>query len=259
MTITRRAYGSGHRYEVDEQHLPGVTTILRKAPAENLIRWAGTATAEYACFNWAELSRLPVPDRLAKIKGGRYEDSTRGKIRGRAVHGYAEKLAAGAGAEELGDVPEEYRGHVQSYRRFLDRFDPDPVAIELVVANRAVGYCGTADLVAHMLGQVWLLELKTNRSGIFRDSALQACAYLNAETYTTMDAGVSVGEEHPLAGLGIERAGSVHIRSDGADLRPLDTGPDTWGYFQRIAWLYHHDDDAGGWVGDIIDPPARAA
>jgi hypothetical protein len=258
VTITRRTYGSGHRYEVDEIALPGVTTILRKAPAENLIKWAGNATAEYAVFNWAELSRLPLPERLARIRGGRYEDTTRGKVRGKAVHGYAEKLVAGADWSDLGEVPEEYRGHVRSYRQFLDRFDPEPIAIELAVANRAVGYCGTADLIAIMLGQVWLLELKTTRSGIGRESALQACAYARAETYATLE-GDDAGEEHPLADLGIERCGSVHIRADGADLRPLDTGETTWGYFQRLAWIHHHDDDAGGWVGDVIEPPARAA
>ena len=155
-------------------------------------------------------------------------------------------------------MPEELAGHVDAYLKFLAEHDPDPIAVELVVASRSPRYCGTADLVAHMDGQVWLLELKTSRSGIWPESALQACAYSRAQTYTIAGGD---GQEHPLSELGIERCGSVWIRSDGYDLRPLDTGPAVWAYFRHLAALHHATWTADGkdrtrrWVGWSIEPP----
>lgn len=249
MTLVRRNHGTGHSYKADGVKQPGVTTIigtvLNKA---KLNRWYSTEAADYAIDHWDELAELLVTERRELIAGAANANRDALARRGTQVHKLAEQLVAGAEVEP----PEPLRGHVESYARFLDHFDPDPIAIELVVCHREVGYCGTADLVAHMLGQVWLLELKTARSGIFRESALQACAYSRAETYALAG---DDGTEHPLAGLGIERCGSVHIRADGCDLRPLDTGETTWAYFQRLAWLYHHEDDSGEWVGDLIDPP----
>jgi hypothetical protein len=247
MTLLRRNHGRNHSYWADGIKLPGVTTILQQAPKPALVEWAGNVTAEYALDHWDELGELKPSARLARLRRARFEDRDTAARRGTQVHGLAEHLAAGREVE----VPEALAGHVESYVKFLDRFDPDPIAIELVVANREVGYCGTADLVAHMLGAVWLIDIKTSRSGIFPETALQVCAYARAETYTT--AGRD-GAEDPLAGLGIERCAALHVRGDGYDLRPVETDADVWDTFQHLAWLHHHKDEPASWVGDAIEP-----
>ena len=119
----------------------------------------------------------------------------------------------------------------------------------MVVANRSVFYCGTADLVAEMRGIRWLLDIKTARSGIFPDNALQCCAYANAEIYLC-----AKGDEHPIADLGIQRVGGIHVRSDGWDLRPLESGPEVWNYFRHLAWLYRQSDLLDTWMGRAIQP-----
>jgi hypothetical protein len=80
---------------------------------------------------------------------------------------------------------------------------------------------------------------------------LQAAGYQHAESYTSEG---DNGAEHPLADLGIERCGAVHVRADGYDLRPLDTGPGTWATFQHLAWLHWHADQADEWVGEAVEP-----
>lgn len=246
MTLTRRNHGTGHTYTADGVRLPGVTTILKMAPHDALIDWAGRTTAEYALDNWDELAALRPSERLRRLNRARFEDRDTAGRRGRQVHRLAERIVQGAEVE----VPEELAGHVESYLAFLEEWEPDPVATELVVCNRTVGYCGTADLIAAMRGHTWLLDLKTGRSGIFREAALQDCAYARAETYSTPPDEA----EHPLAGLGIERCGAVWIRADGYDVYPLDTGEGTWAYFRHLAAIHAADEASKEWVGEAIQP-----
>jgi hypothetical protein len=260
MTIIRRTYGTGHGYKVNGRKFPGVTTIIREQTSKGgLNKWYGDMAAAYAVDHWAELAEMKVSERIKAIAGAANEDRDSAARKGTQVHRLAEQLALGWEPE----VPEELAGHVAAYRLFLDRYRPDPIASELVIANRRVRYCGTADLVTHLLGQVWLLEIKTARSGIFRESALQACAYQHAESFT-IPGEDSDGLEHPMADLGIERCGALHVRADGYDLRPLDTGEECWSYFRHLARLYHmdepHDRDLPRrWIGAAVEPPRAPA
>ena len=58
--------------------------------------------------------------------------------------------------------------------------------------------------------------------------------------------------------LEIEHCAAVWIRADGWDLIPVDTGPDTWTYFQYLAWLYHAEETRKEWVGVAAGPFADA-
>jgi hypothetical protein len=258
MIITRRNYGSGHSYKINGHPAPGVTTILRQLPSDGLIGWAARTTAEYAVDHWDELAELPVTERLKTLTGASTSEMGAAGRRGTMVHLLAEQIVAvpDEDLQRIADlwaaVPEPLLGHVESYAQFLADHRPDPIAIELVVANRRPRYCGTADLVAHMHGEVWLLDLTTSKT-VRANKALQTCAYRHAEAYTI----AGENEPHPLAELGITRAGAVHIRADGYDLRPLDTGPEVWDTFRHLAWLHHHAHPFDWWVGEAIQP-ARA-
>ena len=253
MTLLRVNRGTGHSYTADGVKLPGVTTILQQSPKTALIDWAGRTTAEYALDHWDDLAAQRPSQRLKALNGARFTDRDTAARKGTQVHKIAEQLVVGAAV----DVPEALAGHVDSYLQFLDHFSPEPIAVELVICNRAVGYCGTTDLVCHMLGQTWMLDLKTARSGqLYRETALQVCAYARAETFTI--AGED-GAETPLADLGIDRCGAVSVRADGYDLRPLDTGPEVWDYFGHLAWLHHHDEASQGWIGEAIEPAGVAS
>lgn len=246
MTITRRDHGKGHSYLIDGQKVPGVTTILNAAmPKPALIEWAGKTTAAYAIDYWDELADLTPSKRLDRLNRARFEEKDKAARRGTEVHRLAEALVKG---EEV-EVPEELAGHVDAYVDFLNTWEPVAAAVEVVVANRTVGYCGTVDLVADLRGTRWLLDIKTARSGIFPETALQCCAYARAETYVCAE-----GEEHPMSDLGIERVGAVHVRADGWDLRPLEAGDDVWAYFRHLAWLHRRADLIGDWVGPALAP-----
>ena len=94
----------------------------------------------------------------------------------------------------------------------------------------------------------WLLDIKTGND-VYRESALQTCAYSRAEI-CLLDGGV-----RSVKSLGIERCGVVHVRADGWDLRPLDVGDDTWAHFLHLVWLHYHEAASKTWVGEAVDPP----
>jgi hypothetical protein len=255
--VRRRKYGSGHGYTIDGRKVPGVTSILRMMPKDGLINWAAGSAADYATDHWAELAELPLSVRRKRIFNAHNEDRDTAARRGTQVHRLAMDLIDGVEVT----VPDELSGHVWAYIDFLDRLNVQPVAVELVVANRTENYCGTLDLIADLPALAlqdgdaipaarWLLDLKTSRSGIWPETALQCTGYARAETYVADD-----GSERPLAEFGELRTGAVHVRADGWDLRPVVSGPVVWEYFRHLAWLAAHAEELRGWVGEAVDPP----
>lgn len=267
MTIIRRNHGAGRHSYWDQRpgraavKLPGVTTIVNEAmaPSRGLRRWPGKVTARYAVNHWDELAALLPTERLDALEGAQDAERSRVTRRGTDVHRLAERLIEDADVE----VPEVYEGYAEAYVDFLDRYAVKTVAVELVVGSRRPGcrYCGTLDTIGDLAevvwaGEVlpparWLLDVKTGASGVWPEAALQTCAYSRADVYLGSD-----GAEHPVAELGIERCGAVHVRDDGSwQLFPLDTGEGTWRYFRHLAWLYYRREAKDGWVGAAADPP----
>ncbi|HRE00729.1 MAG TPA: hypothetical protein PLV68_05485, partial [Ilumatobacteraceae bacterium] len=157
------------------------------------------------------------------------------------VHKLAERLARG---EEI-DVPELLAGHVQSYLRFLEEWDPQRALLEFVCINRRWRDMGKGDMIAYfealpewiaeMIGKDdgWgLLDIKTSRSGIFAETALQTAAYRNAETMIVgVEDGVAVEEPMPP----IDFTGAIWCRHDGYSLYAFRNHPHTFRTFLYAA------------------------
>lgn len=217
--IRRVDTARGHYYkDATGQRVPGVTTIQDKGlPKPALINWAGDATAEYAIDHWDELGGMAPAARLKRLKGARYESKDAAARRGTEVHTAAEQLLAGKTVK----VPEEIAGHVESYARFLDEFKVEPVHVEFSCVSYRWSYAGTADLCGYLTlperGRVLTLDdLKTSRSGIFGDTALQLAGYRFADKW------VVDGEE--IDPLEVDFCFGIHVRSDGYDLIPIEVG-----------------------------------
>jgi hypothetical protein len=251
----REDRGRNHRYRLDGEHVDGVTTILSNGlPKPALINWAARTTAEFVadrlaldgdrCFAdrlLADLRKVaeetarderdtwpdgpPGPLTIANtLKGVHWLDRDRAGNRGTEVHHLAHHLALG---EEL-DVPEELVGHVDSYLRFRDDWQPTEELLEFVVLNRRHRYMGTADLACRLPGLGFtLVDLKTNRSGPFPEVALQLAGYRYAEAYLDGD-----GEEMPMPEF--DGCAVLWLRADGYDLVPFEAGPDEFRFFLYV-------------------------
>lgn len=271
--------GNGHSYFLDGDKVPGVTTILGNGiPKPALVGWAARTVAEYvtdrlvmkdelvdaaelleALRRFNETSRYPEKWRVGELNRGtlakvlarvQYADRDAAANRGTEVHRLAEKLARG---EEI-TVPEELTGHVDSYRRFLDDFDPTDAVLERVVINRRWRYMGRLDSIMTIdhpaLGRT-LLDVKTSRSGPFEEVALQLAGYRFAETMLEED-----GTEVPMEQ--VDACAVVWVRADGYDVIPFKVDETTFRVFlyakQVGEWL-DRDTGAGATVkGDALRP-----
>jgi hypothetical protein len=252
--VRRVNRGRGHSYvDANGAKVPGVTTIMGNGvPKPALINWAANTTAGYAIDHWDELTEMSPSVRLAKLKEARYADRDAAANRGTAVHALAEKLVHG---EEV-TVPDELAGHVESYVRFLDEWDVQPVLTEFVVVSHKRGYAGTGDLIADLVDPDrpgervrWLLDVKTSRSGVYGETALQLAGYRYADFFLN---GAGHEETVPV----VQRTGVIHVRADGYDLVPVEAGPDQFRallYVQQVANFCAESRDL---VGDALLPPA---
>ncbi len=260
MTIRRVNHGRYHTYvDTDTgEKIPGVTKITGDGlPKQALINWAAETTAGYAIDHWDELSDKPPSERLKILTGSRYAVSDPAANRGRQVHKLAERLVAGDQVK----VPEGLEGYVRSYVRFLDEFDVRPVLVEATVVNREHRYCGTLDLIADLLDPQdpepdpdlaarlsCLLDLKTSRSGVFGETALQLAGYRFAEAVVAAD-----GSESPLPE--VQFTGAVHIRPDGYDLVPVTAEFDQFRQFLYAQQIARFVADGRELIGEPIPPP----
>lgn len=252
--------GNGHSYTLDGVKVPGVTTILNKGiPKPALLNWAASTVANFVVdrltlqqdgtevhvladdliegirqMNAASNYPKNIPPTglprvaLAQALGvAHYADRDAAGKRGTEVHRLAELLARG---EEVA-VPSELRGHVESYVRFLDEIAPADAILERVVVSRKWSYMGRLDLIAHLelpassefpngFDGLALLDVKTTRSGIFSETALQLAGYRYAETMLSED-GLS---EEPMPA--VDGCFAVHVRADGYSLIPVEVTPE---------------------------------
>lgn len=241
----------GHYYKDAAGHrIPGVTTVLSDGvPKPALINWAANATAEAAVDRWDEYSELSPSARLKELQNARYEKTDKAKKRGTEVHKYGERLVKG---ESVTGIPDELRGHVEAYVRFLDKFEVDPILVEASVVNYRIGYAGTLDLICELTDEsgerrTLLLDLKTNERGIFGETALQLAAYRYAEFYQD-----EAGAEHPMPE--VEGCGAILISSETAQLIPTYSGPEQFKSF-RIAYAMRDIvNNSRDLVGAAINP-----
>ena len=245
----RKNHGRGHSYWIDGDKVPGITSVLGDGyPKPALVNWAADTTAGYAVDHWDDLAELPISKRLAEISRARWQASDEAKLRGTAVHSYAEQLAAGTELE----IPDEYVGHVDAYLKFVHDWQPAELLVEQPVFSRRWRYAGTPDLVATLAdGRSWLLDWKTTAKGVFLDHVRLLAAARYAE-YTLDDQ----GNETPLPP--IEATGIVWLRADGYDLIPVEANEQAHRLFLYVLAISRFVGDRDAWIGDTLLPGPAA-
>ncbi|MEX5711910.1 hypothetical protein AB1484_27345 [Parafrankia sp. FMc6] len=248
--ITRRNHGRGHSYrDANGLKVPGVTTIINKGVPKQLTNWAAETVAAHAIDHWDELTDLPISARFKRLKGAHNAERDAAAVRGTKVHALAVRLEAG----ETVSVPEELEGHVASYVDFLDDWNPTSIVTETPVISYKHGYAGTLDLIADVpgIGRM-LLDIKTSRSGVYGETALQLAAYRYADIYLDGD-----GKEIDLPP--VTETAVVWVRADGYDLVPVEAGPDQFRTFLYAAQIAAFCEGARDLIGEPLTIPAVAA
>jgi hypothetical protein len=241
MTTTKRVQrGTNHSYLLDGEKVQGATTVLSKSiPKPALIAWAANESAKFAVNQWDELATMPIVDRLERIKKEWRGVRDRAALRGTEVHNLAERVVLG---EEV-EVPDHLAGHLEAYIQFLDDFQVVPVLVEKPVFSRTYKYAGTFDLVADIDGVRWLLDIKTNASGVYAETALQLAAYRFADFYIEDDF-----SEHLMPP--VERTGVIHVTASGYELVPVIADVEQFDIFCHAIQMANWMDDNK----DLVQP-----
>jgi hypothetical protein len=284
-SFTRKNRGRNHWYlDVDGNKLDGVTWVLSNGiPKPALVGWAAGAVGDFVTDrlqihdgrivadevlddlraigaqrerpipDWREAKKIPRTKIADGFKGLPYADRDAAGGRGTETHRLAQLLAEG---EEV-TVPDELAGHVDAYLAFRDDWQPHDEHVEVPVANHTHRYAGTLDLFGRLgaapeLGTC-LIDLKTNRSGPFGETALQIAAYRYAEVMLDES-----GDERPM--VDIDSTLCLWLRADGYDLYPFDAGPAEFRTFLYAQQVAHFCDQRSREVkGESMRVPAKAA
>lgn len=221
-------YEASHRYKLDGEWVPGVTTILGVLNKPGLTKWAATAVAEYvadhqeAVEHLYEAGRLPM---VSMLKETPWQQRDTKAERGTKFHDYIARILGG----EEPDVPQSQIPLVENGIAFLEQYDVQPVLIEAPVGSRKHRYAGTLDLIADSkLGRI-ALDWKSGKR-VYNSVAFQIAAYCFAD-FEGID-----GDERPLPD--VEAAYGLQVSEDGYSLVPLKFGPDVFDEFLTIRAAY---------------------
>lgn len=232
MAIQRINGGRGHWYKLDGVKADGVTTLIGGGlPKPALPNWAARTVAEHVADNLDSVVGMKDQGRIAivnALKGVPWSQARAAAAKGTEVHAIAAQLIQGVEV----DVPEHLVGYVEGYIKFLDKFRVKPILVEFVVGHRKWRYCGSGDLVAEILGETAIADIKTSGSGVYNETALQLSGYRYAESYLDSD-----GSEKAMADLGITRGYAIWCRPDGTDLLPVRCDDSVFKDFLHVAWV----------------------
>ena len=207
---------SGYRkYQFEAGTFPGVegspelksvTTILSNGLASPALKiWGEKITAEYAVENVGEWSQLAAADAVELIKKAPYRIMTAAGSRGTNIHSVAELVLNGK------TIPPEwqelYGAQADAISDFVQAFRVRPINQEIQVANFAVGYAGSYDLLCEIDGVPTMVDWKSSKA-VYGKTALQLAAYAKAEWWVDDN-----GKGHRMPK--INAAGVVHIKESG--------------------------------------------
>lgn len=223
-------YDASHRYKLDGQWVPGVTTILGVLDKPALPKWSAGMVAEYVADNPDGIEHLRSLGRgpmIQALKGLPWEKRDQAGKRGNILHDYAEQLLHGEDVE----VADEHIPVMEHALAFMDDWRIEPLLIEAPCASREHRWAGTLDLIAKYVhpvtGQegVAIFDWKSGKA-LYPEYAWQLNAYAHAEFHGTK------GDEKPLPTC--DAAFGVQIRPDGYDVAPFAFGPDIYAEFVTI-------------------------
>lgn len=229
-------YEASHRYKLDGQWVPGVTTILGVLDKPAIPKWAAQQVAEYVAGNpqgvetLRDLGHDPMVQALKAIPWQKRDDAAE---RGTTLHDYAERILNGEDVELSEDDP--LVPVVENAITFMQDWQIEPLLVEVAVGSREHKYAGKLDLIASYVRPdtghrgVGIFDWKSGKA-IYPEYAWQLSAYGYADFYGEN------GDENGLPEC--DGAFGVQIRSDGYDVAPLNYGPDVHAEFVLIRKTY---------------------
>lgn len=177
----------------------GVTTILGKIIAKDLVSWAVGMAVDYL------KEKLPVVTEADLEAAGDAYKTKRdsGANTGSEAHALVEHYLKGM-TVDVGSASQEARNAYNAFVKWYEEVKPEVINVEEVIYSAEYDYPGTYDCMLRINGKVYLCDLKTTNSsrrapnGVYAENFLQLGAYANAHD-EERDAEIAAGETKKLA------------------------------------------------------------
>lgn len=172
---------SGHRYELDNKPITGVTTILGMKAKPQLIGWAANQVAEYIkeqCEIHDEIYYVPIDD-LERARVAHTKKKEGAADFGTHVHLACEIYALEQMGKEHEPMPILTEDEQVAFTNFTSWVTENNVKFlesEIIVYSESSWFCGTCDFVAEIDGKIWIGDIKTS-SAIYPEMFWQTSAY----------------------------------------------------------------------------------
>lgn len=243
MVHNPNARGSAPRYKVNGTLKPkGVTTILGKVIAKDLMSWAVNCCVEVLADKLPVITQDDL-DEAAKEYTYR-RDSGAGT--GTEAHALVEHYLKKDGYPISSTITVEANNAYRAFIKWFEQEKPEVVNVEEVVYSVEYQYAGTYDCMLRVGGKVYLCDLKTTNSsktapkGVYAENFLQLGAYALAHEEQRLYEEANGGTELvPIDGLMVisaKKNGKLDIVTE-TDLGL--TLEDCQGMFKRVVNLFN--------------------
>jgi hypothetical protein len=227
----------------------GVTSVLSMLPKEFLKFWAAKVVAEEAFDRFGILSSYVVDgDREGAVKWlktAHQRNTGAAAMKGTEIHEMVEAIIDQGGVPK--GMPKANVPYARGFLEFLEQTEAEVIEQEVSVWSSR-GYSGTFDLSLRVPESAFAAvgvpswyegadvpiigDIKTTRSGVHAEVAMQLAAYANAEERLLIGSqGDTVIEPNP----SYQQVGLVvHLRPDAWRLVPVSVGQDVFETFLSL-------------------------
>lgn len=190
MVHNPEAKGSSPRYKIVDdlkaakpkilQKPKGVTTILSKVLAKDLMGWAVSCAVDYLAEKLPVITQQDL-DEAAKAYTVKRDS---GANTGTEAHALVERFLKGGSdtAQKDNHSPEAWNAYM-AFLKWYNSVKPEVINVEEVIYSQEYGYAGTYDCMLRIDGKVYLCDLKTTNAsrtapqGVYPENFLQLGAY----------------------------------------------------------------------------------
>jgi hypothetical protein len=235
MGLTPTDTDQGRTYTWGDDVYASVTTILGVLNKPALPRWAANAAAKFAVDNQNTIAQLIEQGQwraaVDLIKGAPWRQRDKAAEVGTLVHHMIDNLHTGIEVE----IPAEALQQVTHFVNWVEHFKPKILVSEGTIFNRVYDYAGTLDIVAHIDGLNWLIDIKSGK-GVYPEYAMQVAAYSRGEFIGHEDGSEQV---MPI----IDKGAVLHIRPEGYHFVPVNIGKEVFDSFLYCRELFRWQDE----------------